>query len=109
ACDNGENSEDSEDSLDWDDLLRAFRVVVGSVVLLFNPLTVDGLSALIGKSKLYVRTAIRNLGSVVSVSQDGHEFVRLHHMSFRDFLLDEKRCTDARLRIDADAMNMKMA
>jgi hypothetical protein len=104
-----DTSDASEDSEDCDDLLHAFRLVVGSVVLLFNPLTVDGLSVLLGKSKSYVRTAIRDLGSVLSISHNGSGPIQWHHLSFRDFLVDENRCTDARLRVNVEAMNVKMA
>ncbi|RPA74546.1 hypothetical protein BJ508DRAFT_332960 [Ascobolus immersus RN42] len=109
ASDSSGGSGGSVERLDWNDFLLAFRMVVGSVVLLYDPLTVDGIAALIERPKPYIHTALRHLGSVLSISQDDRKLVQIHHLSFRDFLLDERRCPDERLRVDAEALNLKMA
>ncbi|KAL2836945.1 hypothetical protein BJY01DRAFT_221446 [Aspergillus pseudoustus] len=90
---------DAED----DELLKIsedFRYIVGSIVNVAEPLSVDTLSKLLGSSLKDTETALEPLQSVLSVPIGTPEPVELLHLSFRDFLLDGVRCKDDRFVVD---------
>jgi hypothetical protein len=75
-----------------------FKVVVGAVLLVFNPLSVKALSDLLrvpGTS-----TTLRPLHSLLLVPDSIEDPVRIYHKSFHDFLVDPKRCKDQRFFVD---------
>jgi hypothetical protein len=77
-----------------------FRSVVGAVLLVSNPLSVDTLSHLLGTSD--ISTALRSLHSllIVPTSKPDPAPIRALHKSFPDFLTDPERCTDERFFIN---------
>jgi len=75
-----------------------FRTVVGTVVLVFNPLSVKALSDLLKVSG--ISTALRSLHSLLLVPTSKDATVRIFHKSFPDFLMDPRRCIDHQFFID---------
>jgi hypothetical protein len=77
-----------------------FRMIIGSLVLLFNPLSATVLSKLLGTSVEDVGAFIPPLQSVLNVprSKDGEAdplgIIKLFHLCFRDFLLDPRLADD---------------
>lgn len=71
-------------------LAREFREVVGTIVTLQSPLSVISLSRLTGLSEGLIHLRLNSLYSVLSAPQDETRPVRLFHLSFRDFLLDQE-------------------
>ena len=69
-----------------------FRTVVGAVLLVFNPLSAETLSDLLGVPG--VSTTLRHLHSLLLVPTTKATPIRAFHKSFPDFLMDPKRCTD---------------
>jgi len=69
-------------------LAQEFRVIVGSIVILANPLSTSSLASLLGISKETIHCRLKLLHSVLSVPAAQDTPVRLLHLSFRDFLLD---------------------
>ncbi len=65
-----------------------FRDVVGSIVLLAQPLSVRSLAGLLQISPEDVHSQLNSLHSVLSVPSKVDAPVRLFHLSFRDFLVD---------------------
>jgi hypothetical protein len=77
------------------EVVEGFREVVGSIVILANPLSTISLARLLGISKGKVDSRIDLLHSVLSIPSNPDIPVRLLHLSFRDFLLNsEKRETN---------------
>src|SRR5271156_1481417 len=77
-----------------------FRHAVGTIVILFTPLSTAAIASLLDLKEHFVRARVQNLRSVLEVP-DGREYpIRLLHPSFRDFLLNEKRCSDRQLWVD---------
>ena len=74
-----------------EDRARQFRDIVGSIVILFEPLSTTSLAVILGKSKVFVDSRLHRLHSVLSVPTDPMLPVRLFHLSFRDFLIDPER------------------
>ncbi|KAH9834714.1 vegetative incompatibility protein HET-E-1, partial [Teratosphaeria destructans] len=84
-----------------DRIARAFREIVGSIVTLFDPLSVDDLSILLAMPGKEVRLRLGQLHSVLSVPSSGRGPVRLLHLSFRDFLVDREQIGESVFRIDS--------
>ena len=78
-----------------------FKLVVGTVLLIFNPLSVKGLSALLKNSTTQSRiyNTLCALHSLLLIPDSIENPVRIFHKSFPDFLTDPHRCTDTRFFI----------
>jgi len=83
-----------------DQLAGQFRQVVGSIVVMFNTMPARNLAQLLQISFNMVSRTLNSLRSVLHVPEDESQPVRLFHLSFRDFLLDSRRCSDSRFQID---------
>jgi hypothetical protein len=70
----------------------ATRYVLGSIVLLTSPLPLGSLSALLRVRKHEINQTLENLHAILDIPDDENQSLRLHHPSFRDFLLDKTRC-----------------
>ena len=70
------------------DVLAEFRDVVGPIVLLAQPLSVQSLAGLLQIEPEDVHGQLNSLHSVLSVPSKADAPVRLFHLSFRDFLVD---------------------
>jgi archaellum biogenesis ATPase FlaH len=79
---------------------KNFRDVVGSVILLFEPLSANALSEVCDMEIEDVCSILNSLRSVLDIPKSLDCPVRLFHLSFREFLLDEKRCPNPELQIN---------
>jgi len=88
------------DDVDPDDeeFYSHFRTVVGAVVLVFNPPSVNVLSDLLGVSG--IPTILRSIHSLLLVPTSKDAPIEIFHKSFPDFLLDERRCIDCQFFVD---------
>ena len=77
-----------------------FRTIVGMAILLFNPLSVKGLSELLGCGAHSIRSTIRPLHSLLLVPDDAEDPIRIFHKSFPDFLVDPDRCQDRQFLVE---------
>jgi hypothetical protein len=93
---------------DVEDLFEHFKRIVGSIIILFDTLTLTVLARLLSLGESNIRSILDYLSSVVDVSHESSSTIRLLHPSFRDFLLDEKRCTDHRFWIDERKMHYEL-
>ena len=85
------------------------RLILGAIVLAFNPLSRRDLSAILGTPSALISTTLRHLHSVLLVPTDEFQKIRVFHKSFPDFLQDRERCTDPRFHIDPTAHHGDMA
>ncbi len=90
---------------DRDKVAERFRQVVGSLVILFEPLSETTLARLLGLSQHSVNLRLRHLHSVLNIPNDQGAPIRLSHPSFRDFLLDKDRCRDQTFCVDEKQRN----
>ena len=88
---------------------KRFREVVGSIVVLFDVLSLSELSDLLDLPTRQVTTALGSLHSLLDVSEHLHSPIRLLHPSFRDYLLDKTRCQDHRFWVDREIVNENLA
>lgn len=90
-------------------LVEEFRTVVGSIVLLAEPLSTASLADLLNVPPSVIDRRLKSLHSVLSVPALAKSPVRIFHLSFRDFLIDpDKRDTNP-FWIDERAAHEKIA
>ena len=73
---------------------RLIRETLGTIVLLQSPLSASSLARLLRVPAEDVHRTLHELHSIIDAPQDPSQLVRLHHPSFRDFLLSKDRCGD---------------
>ncbi len=67
---------------------------LGSLVVSLSPLSTSALSRLLQLPREEVDSIFNNLHAILDIPDDPTRQLRLHHPSFRDFLLNEDRCGD---------------
>jgi hypothetical protein len=88
---------------------RLIRETPGAIVLLNSPLPARSLARLLCIPVEDVQRTLYELHSILDVPQDPTRLVRLHHPSFRDFLLDRRRCSDDHFWVDEKSTNKILA
>ena len=82
---------DKEDELDIEIWTSEFQEIVGSIVVLENPLSITSLANLLNIPKEDISCRLDLLHSVLNIPVDEDIPIRLLHLSFRDFLLDPQK------------------
>lgn len=90
-------------------LSERFKRIVGPIIVLFDVLSPQGLSALLLIPKDQIDLSLGSLHSGLNVPKNAIDPIRLLHPSFRDFLLNGKRCPDIDIRNDADEVHENLA
>ncbi|KAF8587953.1 WD40 repeat-like protein [Ramaria rubella] len=87
--------------------------ILGSIILLFDPLSASGLEQLLNiKSPNLdspVQAALHCLHSVVIVPEDNSHVLRLLHPSFYDFLTNSGQCKNPKLLVNVEAQHTLLA
>jgi hypothetical protein len=84
------------DDLEKEELCKTFKEVVGTIVILSSPLSSASLGRLLQILSGGIAQTLDEMHSILEIPKDEAQPIRLHHPSFRDFLLDERRCGDRR-------------
>ena len=79
---------------------KSLRETVGTIVLLFSPLSAFSLAGLLRVRRENIIQTLDDLHSILDIPEDRARPIRLHHPSFRDFLLSKDRCGDSKLWVD---------
>ena len=85
------------------------RNILGSIVTLSSPLSAFSLSRLLHVTKEEIDQTLEDLHSVLDVPDDQTRPLRLHHPSFRDFLLSTDRCKDLNFWVDEKQAYLTLA
>jgi hypothetical protein len=85
------------------------RDILGSVVALFSPLSVDSLSRLLTTPKQRLDRILKDLYAILDILNDYTSPLRLHYPSFRDFLLDKNRCGDSNFWVEEKRAHQMLA
>jgi hypothetical protein len=85
------------------------RKILGSIAILFSPLSAYSLSRLLCVTKEDIDKTLEDLHSVLDVPKDQTRPLRLHHPSFRDFLLNSDRCKDPNFWVDEKQAHQRLA
>jgi len=83
---------------DDDEIHRRFKTVVGTVLLVFNPLSAKALSDLLRMSSIL--TTLHSLHSLLLIPDGPEDPICIFHKSFPDFLTDHKRCKNEQFFVD---------
>ncbi|KAK0113061.1 hypothetical protein ONS95_014767 [Cadophora gregata] len=70
------------------------RRILGSIIILFSALPSASLAKVISISEIRVTQTLERLQAILDFPKDVAGLLRLHHPSFRDFLLNKDRCGD---------------
>ncbi|RYP34750.1 hypothetical protein DL768_011039 [Monosporascus sp. mg162] len=89
-------------------LVDEFRTVVGSIVLLAEPLSIRSLARLLCVPENIVVRRLMPLHSVLNVPASIESPVRMFHLSFRDFLVDPDKRNTHPLWIDEKASHERI-
>ncbi|OWT43619.1 G-protein beta wd-40 repeats containing [Pochonia chlamydosporia 170] len=92
-----------------DEVLRQFRYIVGSIVILGTPLSTAVLAQVLNTQRDVIDARLDLLHSVLSIPSSANAPVRLFHLSFRDFLLDPNMTAKIPFRIDGTQAHQMMA
>jgi hypothetical protein len=74
-------------------LYKEMRRTLGGIILLFSPLPAKSLASLLNLQEESVFQTLDDLYSILDIQKDPTRPLRLHHPSFRDFLLTKERCS----------------
>ncbi|KAH0551496.1 hypothetical protein GP486_007289 [Trichoglossum hirsutum] len=91
---------DEYDDKEKEELYKMLKEALGTIVILFSSLSAISLARLLHIPMGNLYRTLDDLHSVLEVPKDDGQPVRLHHPSFRDFLLDKQRCHDERFWVD---------
>ena len=92
-----------------EELYDMLRQILGSIVVLFSPLSISSLSELLCVMKEDIDQTLEDLHSILDVPKDQIRPLRLHHPSFRDFLLNNDRCKDPHFWVDERQAHQTLA
>jgi hypothetical protein len=88
---------------------NALREILGSIVILSSPLSADSLATLLHVPKQDVDQTLEDLHAILDIPEDRSRPLRLHHPSFRDFLLDKDRWTELHFWVDEKQAHRTLA
>jgi tetratricopeptide (TPR) repeat protein len=89
-----------DDTRYHDELSQRLRMLLGVLMVLFEPLSVASLACLLDCSDELLRLDLESLSAVILVPEEGStDTIQFFHASFQDYLLDPSRCTDPRFHI----------
>jgi hypothetical protein len=78
------------DEFEQQQLLQEFQAIVGVIILLAVPLSINALSLFIGIGADQIGNRLDSFRSVLSIPGDRDQPVRILHLSFRDFLVQSR-------------------
>lgn len=90
-------------------VVEGFQKVVGAIVMLENPLSIESLSKLLNIPERTIQVRLDLLHSVLKVPEDKTLQVRLFHLSFRDFLLDDETSSKTPFWVDSKKVHYDLA
>ncbi|KAA6414866.1 MAG: hypothetical protein FRX48_01616 [Lasallia pustulata] len=92
-----------------EEFLSMLRDILGSIVTLLSPLSIHSLSRLLNFQPGEVDDYLEDLHAILDISRDHNRLLRLHHPSFRDFLLKKDRYNDSNFWVDEKPANETLA
>jgi hypothetical protein len=92
-----------------EELCHRLTSLPGCIVTLFSPLSTQSLSRLVNASQQEVDQTLNDLHAILNIPKDQTCLLRLHHPSFRDFLLDKQRCHNESFWVDGRQAHRRIA
>ncbi|PCG88354.1 hypothetical protein PENOC_111350 [Penicillium occitanis (nom. inval.)] len=82
--------------------------ILGSVVALFTPLSISALHLLLNLLKDEITRTASDLHSILHIPPEDSDELRLHHPSFRDYLVNPSRCDLENLQVDEKGAHRRL-
>lgn len=82
-----------------------FRLVVGSIVVLYDSMTLADLATILKEPKTIIRSTLHSLHSLLDVPEEETGAIRVLYPSFGDFILNPETCKNKVFLIDAEAIH----
>ncbi|BCS19521.1 WD40 repeat domain-containing protein [Aspergillus puulaauensis] len=89
-------------------LIEEYRTVLGTIILLESPLSLNALATLLGVQKHFLHIRLNSLHSILDVPHNETTPIRLFHISLRDCLLNADTRERTPLWIDQKEINQKL-
>ncbi|RDW68812.1 NACHT and WD repeat domain-containing protein [Aspergillus mulundensis] len=86
-----------------------FRLIVGSIVMLAEPLSANSLASILAVDPAVINRRLMSLHSVLGVPDSPTLPIKMLHLSFRDFLVDSDKRETNPLWIDEKAAHRNLA
>jgi len=85
-----------------------FRTVVGTILLILNPLPIKALSELLGYDIPHIRSIICSLHSLFLIPDKPEDPIHPFHKSFPDFLTDPEWCRDKNFLVEPTVQHVEI-
>jgi len=91
------------------EFFNRFRQIVGAIVLSFDSLSSWSITSLLGQfDHDTVTETLDRLHSILFVPEEEHSAIRVIHTSFREFLVDKKRCIEKEFQINKEEVHERL-
>ena len=100
---------DEYDDEEKEEVYKMLKAILGTVIILYSPLSAVSLASLLYIPKEDIDRTVDDLHSILVVPEDQCHPIRLHHPSFRDFLLDQQRCRDQHFLVNEKTAHEALA
>jgi hypothetical protein len=90
-------------------LCDTLRYILGSITTLLSPLSIDSLTILLHMHQHQVHQALQDLYAILDIPDNRTRPLRLHHPSFRDFLLNKNRCRNLSFWVEEKGAHKRLA
>lgn len=92
-----------------DELRCMLTSLLGNIVILLSPLPTISLSKLLSIPQNEIDQTLNELHAILDIPNELNRPLRLHHPSFRDFLLDSTRCGDTAFWVEEKQAHRTLA
>lgn len=89
--------------------VQNLRDNLGCIVTLCSALPINALAELLKRRPHDIQTSLASLQAIFHLPNDPSVPIRLHHPTFRDFLLDKSRCSVPDLCVDEKQIHKRLA
>ncbi len=96
---------DNYDNDEQQEVCSLIRLTLGTIAILQAPLDQLSLAKVTSTPPANVNGALEGLHSILDIPESPSQPIKLHHASFRDYLLNPVRCTDRRFLVDAKQLH----
>jgi NACHT domain/Heterokaryon incompatibility protein (HET) len=90
-------------------MCETIKEVVGGIVTLFSPLSAPSLAILLDREVSKIDETLADLHTIFNIPNLRHRPIRLHHPTFRDFLVDKTRCKNPDFWVDQKMAHKALA
>ena len=94
--------------MDDPNLYSRLQSIIGTVILLVNPLPSSAVADLVGLELREVLPFLTSIQSLLILDEDPTQPVKSFHKSFPDFITDPSRCTDAKFYISPECLHLEL-